>query len=113
MKKNTIRLTVVLLLLPLCVSGLGKSPLKKQPNILFIHVDQMHWQAMSAFGNPHVLTPAMDKFAADGYSFRAAYTAMPQCCPARASWYTGRMSCETGVATNGELCRPDIPVLGQ
>ncbi len=113
MKKNTIRLTVVLLLLPLCVSGLGKSPLKKQPNILFIHVDQMHWQAMSAFGNPHVLTPAMDKFAADGYSFRAAYTAMPQCCPARASWYTGRMSCETGVATNGELCRPDIPDLGQ
>ena len=31
-----------------------------RPNILFIHVDQMHWQAMSAYGNPYVKTPAMD-----------------------------------------------------
>ncbi len=111
--KNSIRLTVVLLLVQFCVSCYGKSPLKEQPNILFIHVDQMHWQAMSAYGNPHVKTPAMDQLAANGYSFRSAYTAMPQCCPARTSWYTGRMSCETGVPNNGELCRPDIPDLGQ
>ncbi len=56
------------------------------PNILFIHVDQMHWQAMSAYGNRHVRTPALDRMAGDGCSFRASYAAMPQCCPARASW---------------------------
>jgi choline-sulfatase len=85
----------------------------KQPNILFIHVDQMHWQAMSAYGNPHVKTPAMDRMAADGCSFRASYSAMPQCCPARASWYTGRVSSEHGVPTNSCPILPDLPDLGQ
>jgi len=106
-------LIVVLLLIHAFVSCTDLTVKEEQPNILFIHVDQMHWQAMSAFGNADVRTPAMDKLAEEGYSFRAAYTAMPQCCPARASWYTGRMSCETGVATNGQNCREDIPDLGQ
>ena len=85
----------------------------KRPNILFIHVDQMHWEAMSAYGNPHVKTPALDRIAKDGCSFRASYAAMPQCVPARTCWYTGRMSCETGAPTNGDSCRGDIPDLGQ
>ena len=85
----------------------------KRPNILFIHVDQMHWQAVSAYGNAHVKTPAMDRMAAEGCSFRAGYTAMPQCCPARASWYTGRMSSEHGVPVSGCSIRPDVPDLGQ
>ena len=84
-----------------------------RPNILFIHVDQMHFQAMSAYGNPHVKTPAMDRMAADGCSFMTSYTAMPQCCPARASWYTGRMSSEHGVPANGCNLLPDLPDLGQ
>jgi arylsulfatase A-like enzyme len=73
----------------------------------------MHWEAMSAYGNKQVKTPAMDRIAADGCSFRASYTAMPQCCPARASWYTGRMSSETGVPTNGCKLLPGLPDLGQ
>lgn len=84
-----------------------------RPNILFMHVDQMHFQALSAYGNRHVETPAMDRIAGDGYSLRASYTAMPQCCPARASWYTGRMSSEHGVPSNGCHILPDIPDLGQ
>ncbi len=85
----------------------------KRPNILFIHVDQMHWEAMSAYGNKYVKTPSLDRIAADGCSFRASYTAMPQCCPARASWYTGRASCEHGVPGNGCKITKDIPDLGQ
>lgn len=85
----------------------------KRPNILFMHVDQMHWQAMSGYGNKYVKTPNMDRIAADGCSFRGAYTAMPQCCPARASWYTGRMSSETGVPANGCNILPELPDLGQ
>jgi choline-sulfatase len=85
----------------------------KRPNVLFIHVDQMHFQALSAYGNPYVKTPAIDRMVSDGYSFRTSYTAMPQCCPARASWYTGRMSSEHGVPTNGSQILPDIPDLGQ
>ena len=37
----------------------------KRPNILFIHLDQMHFQALSAYGNPHVKTLATDRMAND------------------------------------------------
>jgi arylsulfatase A-like enzyme len=85
----------------------------KRRNILFMHVDQMHWDAMSGYGNPHVKTPGMDRIAQDGCSFRASYASMPQCVAARTCWYTGRTSVETGAPTNGDSCRPDIPDLGQ
>lgn len=86
---------------------------KEQPNIVFMHVDQMHAEAMSAYGNPYVRTPNLDRIAADGISFMASYCTMPQCCPARASWYTGRMSKEHGVVVNSCPIRPEIPDLGQ
>jgi len=110
---KTFKSTVTLLLVQICVSCLGMTSPKERPNILFIHVDQMHWEAMSAYGNPYVKTPAMDKLAGDGYSFRASYASMPQCCPARACWYTGLTSCETGMPTNSNKLREDIPDLGQ
>ncbi len=85
----------------------------KRPNILFIHVDQMHFRAISAYGNPYVKTPKVDRMVSDGTSFMHMYTTMPQCCPARASWYTGRMSTETGVPVNSCPLNPELPDLGQ
>lgn len=85
----------------------------KRPNILFMHVDQMHFQAASAYGNPYVNTPAIDRIVNDGCSLMTNYTTMPQCCPARTSWYTGRMSSESGVPVNACEILPDIPDLGQ
>jgi len=87
--------------------------INKRPNILFIHVDQLHYQAISAYGNPYVKTPALDRMINDGTSFMKMYTTMPQCCPARASWYTGRMSTETGVPVNSCPLDPNLPDLGQ
>lgn len=84
-----------------------------RPNIVFMHVDQLHWDAMSEYGNPYVKTPGMDRIAKEGCSFRSSYATMPVCVPARTSWYTGRMSCENGATTNANVCRPDIPDLGQ
>ena len=51
MKKRVIGL----MWLSLALSGLSaatadKRAAKKRPNILFMHVDQMHWEAMSAYG---------------------------------------------------------------
>ena len=87
--------------------------INKRPNILFIHVDQLHYQAISAYGNPYVKTPALDRMVSDGTSFMKMYTTMPQCCPARASWYTGRMSTETGVPVNSCPLDPELPDLGR
>jgi choline-sulfatase len=73
----------------------------------------MHHKAISAYGCKYVETPNIDKIVAEGYSFMESYTAMPQCCPARASWFTGRMSKEHGVVTNSYPMDPKIPDLGQ
>jgi len=55
----------------------------------------------------------MDQIVNDGCSLMTNYTTMPQCCPARTSWYTGRMSSESGVPVNECNILPDIPDLGQ
>jgi len=84
-----------------------------QPNIVFIHTDQQHHLAISAYGNTDVSTPNMDRLIEEGISFRRSYSANPVCCPARASWYTGRMSVEHGVISNPLPIDPDLPDLGQ
>ena len=84
-----------------------------QPNIVFIHTDQQHHLAISAYGNKDVSTPNMDRLIAEGISFRQSYSTNPVCCPARASWYTGRMSVEHGVISNPFPIDPNLPDLGQ
>lgn len=85
----------------------------KTPNIVFVNVDQMHRDALSAYGQKSAKTPALDRLAAEGYSFMKAYTTMPQCVAARTSWMTGRMSKEHGAPTNAFGLDPTIPDLGQ
>lgn len=82
-------------------------------HIVFVHADQLTWQALSANGNRSARTPNLDRIVADGTSFDAAYTASPICCPARTAWYTGRMPSESGVLTNQTPVLPAIPDLGQ
>lgn len=85
----------------------------QKPNIVFVNIDQMHHKAISAYGCKYARTPNIDKIAAEGYSFMESYCAMPQCCPSRASWFTGRMSKEHGVVVNSYPIDPKIPDLGQ
>lgn len=85
----------------------------RQPNILFIHTDQQHFQAVSALECRDVRTPNMDRLVKHGVTFSMSYSADPVCCPARAAWYTGRPSSENGMLSNQHKLRPDIPDLGQ
>lgn len=84
-----------------------------KPNIIFCHVDQLTHTAIRDCGNRFVATPNIDRLRKDGFSFDLSQTAYPVCCPARASWYTGRMSCEHGVVRNGRPIRDDLPDLGR
>lgn len=85
----------------------------KKPNIVFINTDQQHFQALSAYGNPHLKTPHMDRLVREGYSFRKAHAIMPQCVPARSCWMTGRTSKETGAILNPGVINPELPDLAQ
>jgi len=71
------------------------------PNIVFVHVDQMHHRAISALGNKHVKTPGFDTLMREGMHLSRVHASNPVCCPARSSWWTGRMSCEHRVIVNG------------
>ena len=52
------------------------------PNILFIMVDEMRWDAMGCEKHPVVETPNLDRLAKQGVRFANSYTVSPVCSPA-------------------------------
>ncbi|MHC4417975.1 MAG: sulfatase family protein [Planctomycetota bacterium] len=85
----------------------------KRPNILFINIDQQSINAISAHGCEYVRTPNMDRLAARGTTFLESHSADPICCPARTSWFTGRMSCEHAVVFNNTPMVKSMPDMGR
>jgi arylsulfatase A-like enzyme len=83
-----------------------------RPNLLFLHTDQQTFDTLSALGCTLASTPALDRLARRGTAFRLSYSADPVCMPARAAWYTGRPSSESGVFRNGAPLLASIPDLG-
>jgi arylsulfatase A-like enzyme len=72
----------------------------KPPNILFITSDQQHWRALGR-NNPELLTPHLDKLAADGVYCERAYCPNPTCTPSRASMLTGQYPSRHGAWSLG------------
>ncbi len=83
------------------------------PNILLILTDQQHLDTISAAGNPHINTPALDRLKQRGTLFTQSYCSNPVCGPSRACLFSGRTSSETGVFNNGRPIREGIPNLGE
>ena len=61
-----------------------------RPNILLIMSDEHAPMYTSTYGHPRVLTPNMDRLAAQGATFDNAYCNSPLCLPSRMSFMTGR-----------------------
>ena len=70
-------------------------------NVLFIMSDEHSKRVCGAYGNPVIRTPHIDRLAAEGTLFDAAYTNCPICVPARASFATGRYVHDIGNWDNG------------
>ena len=64
-------------------------------NLLFIMSDEHNARMLGCAGHDQVKTPNLDKLAARGTRFTAAYTNSPICIPARAAFATGRYTHET------------------
>lgn len=60
-----------------------------RPNIVFILLDDLRWDALGCTGHPVQKTPNIDRIAAEGANFRNAFVATPLCSPSRASFLTG------------------------
>lgn len=88
---------------------------QKPPNILYIISDQLNCDALSAYGNPDVQTPNLDRLVKRGVSFMESHSPNPICQPARACLMSGRTAVETGVLRNNRTntLPPGVPNLGQ
>jgi choline-sulfatase len=80
-------------------------------NVLLVMVDQLVPFLTGAYGHPVVQTPNLDRLAAEGVRFDAAYTPYPLCSPARASLLTGKYASSFGCYDNAAVMPPDEPTL--
>jgi len=60
-----------------------------RPNVVLVLSDQHRYDSIGAHGHPVVRTPALDRLAAEGLTFRHAFTPAPVCVPARTSLLHG------------------------
>lgn len=95
-------------------SGKGKSAqqAQKQPNVLFIAIDDLNnWLGcLNDYSNTK--TPNLDKLASNGVLFSNAHCQAPLCGPSRASIMTGLRPSTTGIygmVHDGEIRRDDKP----
>ncbi len=63
-------------------------PKGKKPNVLFIAVDDLRPQ-LGCFGHEQMISPNLDRLAADGVIFSRCYCQVPVCGASRASLLTG------------------------
>jgi choline-sulfatase len=83
----------------------------RAPNILLVMADQLVPFLTGAYGHRVVQTPSLDRLAACGIRFDAAYTPYPLCSPARAALVTGRYASRLGCYDNASILPSDRPTV--
>ncbi len=94
MKTDTMKTFIFVSILAFCLPQEARSI--DPPNIVFVLIDDMGWNALSCYGNKHVETPHIDRLANEGMKFTDAY-AMPQCSPTRFTFLTGQYCARTNM----------------
>ena len=78
-----------------------------RPNILLLMTDEHGAQFSGTYGHPFIRTPGMDRLAAEGVTFDAAYCNNPLCVPSRLSFLTGRYTHNCAGWDNATPLAPD------
>ncbi len=86
--KSTTFLNLLVVLALWTGSLFAQSP--RQPNILFIFIDDMGFADPSCFGNPKLKTPHIDQLADEGIKLTSFYVNSPICSPSRVAVMTGQ-----------------------
>jgi iduronate 2-sulfatase len=79
-----------------------------RPNVLFLMADDLN-NLLGCYGDPLAKTPHLDRLAARGVRFDAAYCAYPLCGPSRNALLTGLYCNSDGILQNGQIFRQTIP----
>ena len=72
----------------------------RRPNILVIMSDEHNVHVTGCYGNRIVRSPNLDRLAASGITFDAAYTNSPLCVPCRLSFTSGKYISRVGAWSN-------------
>ena len=72
---------------------------KKQPNIIFVLIDDMGYADLSCYGNKLAKTPNIDRLADEGIRFTQYSVASPICSPSRTGFLTGRYPSRWGITS--------------
>jgi arylsulfatase A-like enzyme len=79
---------------------------KKHPNLVFIVPDEFRPVSMGFLGQEPVITPNIDRFAAESINFTNSISNYPVCTPYRGMLFTGMYPMQSGIVTN---CRSTCP----
>jgi choline-sulfatase len=83
----------------------------RRRNVLLVLVDQLVPFLTGPYGDRIAQTPALDRLAAEGIRFDAAYTPYPLCSPARAALMAGVHASTLGCWDNASVFHADVPTL--
>lgn len=83
------------------------------PNVLVLKSDEHNPRIVGSAGHPFIQTPNLDRLAARGVSYAAAYCPSPLCTPSRSSYISGRPVHEIQCYNNSMVVeRPNFPSYG-
>ncbi|NNE09522.1 MAG: sulfatase, partial [Gemmatimonadetes bacterium] len=96
---------------PAGTTGSAAAP-PNAPNIVIITIDTFRTDFLGAYGNPHVYTPHMDRFARGGTQMLRALSSIPITLPSHATLMTGTHPATHGIYNNGfAFAQPERNVL--
>jgi arylsulfatase A-like enzyme len=95
---------IILLAVAVWVSGWSAGATDAQPNMVFIMVDDLGKDWISASGADRIKTPRIDSLAEDGMVFHNVWS-MPQCTPTRVTLLTGQYPWRTGWVNHWDVPR--------
>lgn len=70
------------------------------PNVVIIFADDLGYGDLGTYGHPTIMTPNLDRMAAEGMKFTQFYSAASVCTPSRAALLTGRLPVRSGMASD-------------
>ncbi|MDR3232378.1 MAG: sulfatase [Planctomycetaceae bacterium] len=104
---KTVKLCFAFTLLFFVTTGILHADTK--PNVLFIILEDTHWNVFGCYGNTVCKTPNIDKLAAAGIRFNHAYCQGSACNANRTSFINGLRPATTGLWKNSQRIRDVLP----
>ena len=93
--KHTLTIITTVLLASLAVSR-ADDIAGTRPNVIFFITDDQGYGDISAYGNPILKTPHLDRLRSESVHFEDFHVS-PTCAPTRAALFTGRHEFKNGV----------------